>query len=97
MDVVEKIVNYVVINGGQRKLVLDKLLCQVWLMEDIKVIKRKFFEFFVVLEIGLLIKLVIEVYWQKDDVFRVIYEREEMFLGRIYIKVKIIFRWNFLV
>ena len=97
MDAAEKTANYVATNGGQRKLASDKSSRQAWSMEDTKVIKRKFSELLAASETGSLTKSAIEAHWQKDDVLRAIYEREETFPGRTYIKVKTIFRWNSLV
>ena len=97
MDAAEKTANYVATYGGQRKLASEKSSRQAWSMEDTKVIKRKFSELLAASETGSLTKSAIEAHWQKDDVLRAIYEREETFPGRTYIKVKTIFRWNSLV
>ena len=97
MDAAEKTANYVATNGGQRKLASDKSSRQAWSVEDTKVIKRKFSELLAASETGSLTKAAIETHWLKDDVLRAIYEREETFPGRTYIKVKTIFRWNSLV
>ena len=96
-DAAEKTANYVATNGGQRKLGSEKSSRQAWSMEDTKVIKRKFSEHLAASETGSLTKSEIETHWKKDDVLRAIYEREETFPGRTYIKVKTIFRWNALV
>ena len=97
MDAAEKTANYVATNGGQTKLASEKSSRQAWSMEDTKVVKRKFSELLAASETGSLTKSAIEAHWQKDDVLRAIYEREETFPGRTYIKVKTIFRWNSLV
>lgn len=93
----KKPANYIATNRGERKLASDKSLCQAWLMEDTKVIKRKFAELLAASETGSLTKSAIETHWQKDDEHRPFYEREEMFPGSTYLKVKRIFRLNSLV
>ena len=57
-------------------------------------IKRKLSELIAASETGLLTKASIEAHCKKHPVLRTIYEREETFPGRTYIKVKTIFRWN---